>query len=510
MLPPRREAGEAFRALRTGGATMAALFLRDGDARKAVTGIERSGAGRIIDPDFFSLLRSVANDDAADDWRLLVRHFVTSSPEDELHSLDEDVLDAALWGVSLEAFRRDPSSLVIGHVLSRQLVRLGMPEAAPLVLNDALGADPSGASLSSATGFIASALSDTFDGGSSDTARRIFAASQAILDRADAKKRRARVDPSAAKLRLLMADIELRDGRAKAASALMRRALEQEPSVWGLTKLAKIERQIGEDAAALRHARDATALPAARLLPLDAIRARMLQFELLRDAKRTDEAAAALQTALDSLLKLNPRRLVPAGRIQRERLLARTLDSYGERKAALRAFARAMNLAARHRGTLPATALDLMSWGLARNELPAARGALHAMLTAGIEKDSLVYGALWLMLLEEKVGKKPGAKVERILLEAKDHEGWRGKLARWGRREMSDEDLMKSASDHAERVEARFYAGMRRHVRGEAQAVAVLRSVARDPLIDLLEVRIAREVSSPGDPMKLPAGRKLP
>ncbi|MFP6685284.1 MAG: hypothetical protein VB934_11250 [Polyangiaceae bacterium] len=510
QLPPRQEAGEAFRALRTGAETMAALFLRNGDARGAVDGVKRSSAGRIVDPDLFALLRAAAQDDTAQDWRLLVRHFVTTTRDNDPHALGLDVLDAALWGVALEAFRRDRSSLVVGHVLARQLVRIGIPEAAPLVLADALGAKPSPASLSSATSFIGSTLADAFDGGSSDAARRVFAASQAILRRADEREYRGRVDPSAAKLRFLMADIEIRDGHSESASSLLAGALEREPSVWGYTKLATLERQRGDRLNALRHARNAVALPAARVLPFDAIRAQHLQFELLREAKKDDEAATALGAALDTLLSLRTRKLKPAGRIQRERLLARTLDRYGERDATLRAFERAMNLAKLHREMLPATALDFLSWSLSRNERTAARDAVHALLQTSSAKDPLVYGALWLMLLEEKAGKKPSSVVERVLLDAKDDEAWRGKLARWGRGELSNEMLLKSASQHTERTEARFYAALRRYQNGDASAAADLHSVGSDPLIDLLEVRIARELFDPRDHVKLPKGKKLP
>jgi hypothetical protein len=379
-----------------------------------------------------------------------------------------------------------------------------------LILADALGAKPAPSSLSSVTNFIGSTLADAFDGGSSDAARRVFAASQAILKRADQREYHGRVDPSAAKLRFLMADIEIRDGHSKSASSLLADALEREPSVWGYTKLATLERQRGDQLNALRHARNAVALPAARVLPFDAIRALHLQFELLRDAKKHEEAATALGSALDTLLSLAPRKLKPAGRIQRERLLARTLDRYGERDATLRAFERAMKLAKLHREMLPATALDVLSWSLARNERTVARDAVHALLQTSSAKDSLVYGALWLMLLEEKAGKKPSSVVERVLLDAKDDEAWRGQLARWGRGDLSDEMLLKSAAQHTERTEARFYAALRRYQRGDASAAADLHSVGSDPLIDLLEVRIARELFDPRDHVKLPRGRKLP
>ncbi|HZO14128.1 MAG TPA: hypothetical protein VFB62_12740, partial [Polyangiaceae bacterium] len=69
QLPPREEVVEAYRALQTGGQTMAALYLRHGRAREAVSAIESSAASRITDPAFFHRLRSAAVDDTAEDWR---------------------------------------------------------------------------------------------------------------------------------------------------------------------------------------------------------------------------------------------------------------------------------------------------------------------------------------------------------------------------------------------------------------------------------------------------------
>ena len=72
----------------------------------------------------------------------------------------------------------------------------------------------------------------------------------------------------------------------------------------------------------------------------------------------------------------------------------------GEREGAARAFSRALQIADRHRNLLSSTALNAIGRALTYRDLPSARAALQTGIEAGLEEDSLVYGALWLMFLE--------------------------------------------------------------------------------------------------------------
>src|SRR5262245_59938277 len=99
-----------------------------------------------------------------------------------------------------------------------------MPEAAPLVLVDAVGSKPTVVALSSATAPIADAPSEQYDTDTTAVARRIFAASQGVIALADDNAYRAKVKPSSAQLRQLMATVELKSGNVDRARPLLARA----------------------------------------------------------------------------------------------------------------------------------------------------------------------------------------------------------------------------------------------------------------------------------------------
>lgn len=509
QLPPRNEVAEAYKALQAGGETMAALFLRHGRARDALTMLEETSAGKVTSPAFFSRLRAAAVDDTAEDWRLLARDFARLAFGEGELQMDAAVVEAALWGIAVEAYRRDPTSLAVGHILADQLIELDMAEAAPLILRDTLGPEPSVVSLSAVTSTIAEALSLQYQANTLEVARRVFAASKPVLQLADQERYRGRLNPSAAQLRQLMAGIELRSGNVEAAQPLLVDALEAEPTVWGYTMLATLERQVGEIDEALEHVDRAEKLPTARRLPLDVVDAKLLRFEILRDGGATEGANAALDQALELALA-HRRSGGTKDKVRAERLLARVLDSYGKRSDALRALERALDLAEQNREILGATVLSAVGRALVYKDLRAARAALQTGIKADVDRDDLVYGALWLMFLEEELGEETDGKVERVLLEAIHREGWTAKLARWARGMMGDDALRTGAETHAERVEAEFYIAMKARADGRGDADEELRKVANNPLIDLMEVQIARDILAPESSVKLPAKVDVP
>ena len=511
-LPPREEAAEAFRALQAGSHVMAAVFLRHGRAKSALKVIERSSAGRVSRPSFFSKLRSAAENDTAEDWRVLAREFarLAYGAQNDGPHVDSDLLDAALWGTALEAYRRDPSSLAMAHILASHLIAYGMPETAPLVLRDALGAKPSGVSLAGAMGTIVDALSNEYDTGSTETARRIFASSEAVLALADGAAFRSKLQPSSAQVRQLMASIELRSGNMDAARPLLVAALQAEPTVWGYTMLGVLERQVGNDDVALAHARRASALPAARATHLDAADAKLLVFEILRDKGAKPGAEAALEQALGMALHGRKLGRSPAQTVRAERTLARVLDGYGERKSASRAIGRALQIAGNHRQMLAPTMLAAIGRALVVKDIVAARAALQIGIKAAVDEDDLVYGALWLMLLERQLDEVPDGKVDRVLLTAVNGNAWPAKLARWARGLLTDAQLRSSADSYAERAEAEFYIAVNANVAGQSQAKEQLLKLAANPLIEIMEVRLARDLLAPRLAVKVPSKYRLP
>ena len=509
QLPPREEVAEAYRALQSGAETMAALFLRYGRAKEALEVIESSAAGRVMSPAFFSKLRAVAMDDTAEDWRSLARDFMRLAFGDGEMQMDRALLDAALWGISLEAYRRDPTSLAVGHMLADQLIELEMPEAAPLVLRDALGPEPSVVSLSAGMSTLATALSEQYETRATDTARRIFAAAAPLLAMGNRSAYKGRLQPSASQIRQLMAGIELRSGHLAKARPLLAASLRTEPTVWGFTMLGTLERQAGNLDNALAHATRAVELPAARVLPLDVADAKLLAFEILRDKGNSDGASQALEGALEIALSTRKRGNAEA-QVRAERLLARVLDGYGERTSAVRAIERALDMAGTHRPILGRTVLAAVGRALVYKDVSAARVALQTGLKANVDADNLVYGALWLMFLEAELKEEPDGKVDRVLLDAIHDNNWTGHLARWGRDMIDDDGLRKAAASYAEQVEAEFYISMRAKIAGQSGADAQLKKVANNPLIDLMEVQIARDILAPKSQTKVPPKYSVP
>jgi tetratricopeptide (TPR) repeat protein len=512
QLPARDEATEAFRALQSGAYTMAALFLRHGRADAAITALESSGAGRVARPSFFAKVRAAAVDDAAEDWRALARDFARGALDDDSAEprLEADVLDAVLWGVALEAYRRDPTSLAMAHILAGHLVDYGMPEAAPLVLLDALGRDPSAVSLSGALDTIIDALSAEYESGAVAAARRIHGAAAALLALADEPRYVGQLKTSAAQVRHLMASIELGAGNVDQARPLLQGALRAEPSVWGYTMLGTLERQVGDLEAALSDAAVAASLPPTRTPDLEVADAKLLTFEILRDRGALGQARAALDDALRIVLESRKLASVPEHSVRVERMLARVLDGYGERASAARALERALDLADTNRNVLGPTMMTAIGRALVYQDLPAARAALGLGIKADIDHASLVSGALWLWLLERELHEKPDGKVDRVLVEAVNGDGVSAKLARWARGAIDDGELRKAAHSYSDRVKSEFYLAMKALATGQAGAHEQLKRVSQHPLVELFEVRLARDVLAPEFRVQVPENLRIP
>ena len=69
---------------------------------------------------------------------------------------------------------------------------------------------------------------------------------------------------------------------------------------------------------------------------------------------------------------------------------------------------------------------------------------------------------------------------------------------------------MTAAQSPSQKVEAAFYTAMASKVAGDPQAEERLKAVAKSPVIDLLEVNLARELTAPRMHAELPMGVKLP
>ncbi|MFO0757433.1 MAG: hypothetical protein U0359_13130 [Byssovorax sp.] len=511
--PEREEAIEASRALESGGATLASIFLRYGDAQGALKHIDETSAKRVIQPGLYARIRSaaVSDDGKARDYLALAAAFSRRDTEeaDPETDLDPELMDAGLWGTAIEAYRREPQNLDAAMLVGRSLLRFGLPEAVPLVMSDALGKEPAPAAVGASIELLLGAIAESAQIEDLDTARRTYQAASALMARADQVAQKGRVEPSPSRVRSVMGMMEIRAGNIAAARPLLKAALALEPTAAGFTTLALVERQAGDRAAALAAVDQALRAPDARLSLLDAAEAHLAAFGVHRDGGNAAQAKASLDAALALAMAARQRGGSVAARARAERLLGRILAGYGDEKGAIRAFDRALGAAGGDRSTLGAAMLDAIGRALVRRDLAAARAALKRGIDGDANDEDLVYGGLWVQLLEQELKASPDGTVERAL-RAGSKASWVGKLTAWATGKLSDADLGAAAQNASQRVEAAFYTAMARRVSGDPQAAEKLRAVAESPVIDLLEVQIARELLAPPVRAELPGNVQIP
>ncbi len=514
--PQREEFMEQQRALDTGAVTMASIFLRSGDAGAALKHLDQLRGKDLISPALLARVRGAAASDGATgarDWLTLAATFghQDADESDPETGVDPELLVAGLWGSAIEAYRRDSSSFDAGLLVARVLTRFGMPEAAPLVVSEGLAASPSVAAIRDATELLLGAIGDSAAVDDLDAARRTFASGAAILSIADRPEFRGQIEPSAARVRAIMASIEIRSGNLVAARPLLQSALAAEPTTSGYTMLSMVERQAGDTKAALAAVDQALLAPDTRVALLDVAEAHLTAFELFRDGAAADKAKPSLDAALATVLAARQ----PGGgisvtsRARAERLLGRILESYGESSRAAKAYERALQLAASDRPTLGAAMLDAIGRALVQKDLAAARGALKKGLDGDASEDDLVYGGIWVQLLERELHAAPDGTTERALRTV-GKVTWTAKLSAWANGKLSDTDLSTAAQSASQKVEAAFYTAMSGRASGDPGSEPRLRAVATSPVVDLLEVHLAREILAPRGRVTLPGGVQLP
>lgn len=510
--PDREEVPEAVRALRTAGPSIASLHLRFGDAKSAVKSIERFGARRYVPDLLYDRLRRAAEQDGAREWQALAAVLSgamgpVDEEDEEAILLSPDLAEAGLWGATLEAYRRDPQHFPTAAILGAQLVRLGMSEAAPLVLHGALENPPSPQALSASMEVLLGALDADSDADDVEACRRTFQAAAPLLAMAD--KARG-VEPGPERARFFMASIEISAGNLTAAKPLLESAVKAAPSVGMYTMLAAVERQSDNPAAALANVERALAAPDAKYSLLDLAEAYLLAFEIHRDTADEGRAKTALGAALATVLAVRKGAMDMGSRLRAERLLAHVLGGYGDGAGAARAMDRAMEIAGEDRVALSATVLDAIGHAFVRKDLASARAALRKGLDAAIRDDELVYGGLWVQFLEREQKVTSDGAAETALRRAGGRGAWTGKLAAWASGRLSEADLAAAAQSASQRIEAAFYTAIARRAAGDPAADTRLRDVAKSPVLELLEVQLARELLAPRVRTELPRGVALP
>jgi len=507
--PPPEEAIEIARSLSSGAATVLALMLRYGDVPGAIERITSSSARRVMDPKFFSQLKSVEKRDDASSYRDLFDALAedTGGRVGGEIGIDPDLYAAARMTILVEAYRREPSHMRTALELSRALTGFGMGEAVPLLMTTAMRDGTSPGDVIQAMRAVANAIMADANVNDVAGASRTIAECKPLLERAKSLLSSRGGIAAVAELRYSMASILLRGGYLQDARAILGEALSEAPRPGGYLLRARVHRQTNDLALALEDVR--RAISAQGSDPLDIAEARLLEFEIQRDLGSAAESKEALSAALKNATLTVDKRQSGAQRVRALATLGRVLQAYGDRDGARRAFERAMEAVSGDRDLVGSTMLQAASAGLVLGDRDGVRTALRRGVDAGAPQDDLVYGALWLMLADRQAGAKPDESVIGILDGAATQPTWIGRLAGWARGKIPDEALARGAASEASRVEAAFYVAMARRA-GGGSADAALRLVATSPVLQLNEVRIARDLLAPPPAFGVPKDVKIP
>jgi tetratricopeptide (TPR) repeat protein len=497
--PSREEVTEAVRAIQTGGAVIAALYLRDADAAGALRALDRAQARDLAPQELVRTLEAVVEKPDAPHWSAVLHALAPgedSNREDEQALDDRELLRAATFGIAAEAFRLDPTQPEPAVVIASILEELGMAEASPAIISDAARAHPDARNVSGALAVTMHAMTTELEAEDSDAARRTYASAGPLLAIADKPDLAGKLQPSAARVRAMMGEIELREGRLEAARALLKHSATSEKSGAVLLSLARIDWHDGQIAQALEHLRDAVSAPDAGHDP--ALRGEILL--TISDLTREQGDTSAARTPLaDALKELARARNTPDAddRARVERVLSRVLDRFGAAQRAQQALERAFEATPHDKKQIAATLGQLVGRAFVRGDLLAARDGLSRALAAELDGDDLVYYALWVRLLERQLHKPTDGMPQRVFNSVVDAGRWAGRLAAFGAGKVKPEDLIASAKTPTQRTEALFYSAMDRRASGDAKgADDALKQVISASGVDLMEVGFARDLLS--------------
>ena len=510
----RDEAVEAYRAVRTGGIVISALYLRHGDPRGALAALEQGDLSRVVPPGLRDRLEAAADDDNPEAWADLFRLVDSAATHDQPETaIDPDLARAAAWGAAVGLFRSEPRSFRGSMPISLMLLELGMAEGAPQLLARTTTKQSSVEEVSWSLSLVLRAIVSEDQSGDIEAARRIFAAAEPMLELARQKPFLGRTRPTAARLQYVMGALETRHGELARARPHLVAAVREEPTHESLSTLAAIDRQRGAKQEALQTLRAIVEL-AKHHADLTAEGEALLQiFQVQRDLGNTDEAQEALALALNRTLDARELARSDEDQARAERLLARVLEHYDDRDAVRRATQRAYEASASNLDQLTATVIDASRRALTRRDLNAARDAVRQAVEAQLADEDVIYVALWLKLLEKQLNLPSDGTAEEAFATISDASGWPAKLRAWGRGHLDDAALISAARGTAQLTEAKFYAAMAKHATGQQDALPQLKEVAQSTAVDLVEVTIAKDLLAQKQghaQLKLPSNVDIP
>jgi tetratricopeptide (TPR) repeat protein len=522
--PAREEGAEAWRALETGPLVLSSVFLRDANVAGAVAALDRAQARDLLEssrPPFAAALEAAGQEASAARCVDLLTQLRPLAGHDQSHDEDDfvddrDLFGAAAFAVAGECYRLDPTVPQVALTVGVALEELGMAEATPAVLVDAVRAHLDPRVASEALALTLDAMANEADAGDPDAARRTFKAAQPLLAVAADKTLAGKVHPSAARLCASMGEIDLREGRIDEARGLLKQSADEEKSGGVLLSLARIEWRDGQTQPALGHLTDALSAPDVAHDP--ALRGEVLL--LMSDVARDKGDVAAARTPLTEALK----ELVQSrggaaqdgdSRARVERVLSRVLDRFGAAQPAQRALERAYAAAPGDRRQVAQTIELQIGRAFVRGDLAAARDGLERALGTDLDADDLVYFALWVRLLERQGRVTTDGAPDRVFASiaedgapsktaaaqaptAQDRQVWVATLARFGEGRIKGDDLVARAATPIQKYEALFYSAMDRRASGDTKGGDdLLRQVVAGTGLELSEVSLARDLLDP-------------
>lgn len=497
----REEGVETVRALETGTTVLVAIYLRNGDPHGALTALEKANARdpQMTRPELLGALRAVVEHPESDKWLDLARMLrprgergPRSEGDEEDFGRDADLLRVASFVAACEAYRLDTTSPDAAGLVAATLVDVGMGDAAPAVLVDAVKASKDPRLIGFSLAVTRAGIERSLEADEPEAARRTFRAAEPILAAADTQK--VRVQPSPGRLYALMGEIEIREGRLEDARRLLDAAAEREKSGAVMLNLARLDAHSGKQKEALDRL-------AAALLSEDATKDLALRAEILllqSDIQRQQgDTNAARKPLSDALRDLAKARSAPENedRAHIERLIARILDRFGAAKSADKALERALEASSRDKRTAAITIGQIVGRAFVKGDLEAARDGLARGQVQDLGREDLVYDAIWVRLLERQARKNDDPTAEKILMSASDDPRWIGKIAAFGAGKIKGPDLVAAASTPTQKTEALFYAAMDRKASGDTKgADEGLKQVVSSPGIELVEFNFARDM----------------
>jgi tetratricopeptide (TPR) repeat protein len=507
----RDEAIEAYRAIRTGAMAIAALYLRNGNPAGALEAMESPRVSRVVSPHLHDALRRAAEDDDPEAWLELFSTFDRLGTTDSDIVLEPELAQAAAWGSAVELCRVEPTTMRGVMPIATLLMRHGMAEVAPVLLTPIVEKRPEAEISSWSLGYVLEALMAYDSIGDLGAARRTFQQAAPLLAFIEKNPVAKDVSPSVARVKYAMGALEARAGELLAARPLVEAALKSEPTLPGLELMGAIDRQRGDQAAALSSFEAVAKIATEASDPGAVADARLIEFEIYQGQGNAAEASKALETALHRALDAQKLAHTSPEQASAERILARVLERYGSVEGARRATTRAYEASRGDVRQMTATVLEAARRGLIRGDLPATREAARHAIDANLAPDDLVYVALWLRILEHKLKVSSDGTVEEAFAKIDEEDGWAARLRSWGAGRLTDDQLMSAARSRVEQTEANFYAAMAAYAMNDARAAERLDRVAKSEAIELVEVGIARDLSEKRRlDLKLPSGVDLP